>query len=218
MCAGMVRVCVYFSLVLLLGFSLWAPVDGRRTRYKPKTKPKTDQKPVEEIAPAQNVDISQLSGKWYLLSVASRCKYLLEHGMKVEGTYITLTPPVSPKAPIQVSTFTKLNYQCWEIKQKYETTGSLGRLLLRAKIPLKNTEILIVDTDYNSYAILLYKRRDKRTLKLYGRSPEISLDIVDKFEAIATKQNLGLEVIFEFPTYGFCQSADKDHTLGKIIT
>lgn len=39
---------------------------------------------------------------------------------------------------------------------------------------MKNTEILIVDTDYNSYAILLYKRRDKRTLKLYGMSQSFS--------------------------------------------
>ncbi|MCI4391457.1 hypothetical protein PGIGA_G00134650 [Pangasianodon gigas] len=212
-CARMVRVCVYLSLVLLLGFSLWEPVDGRRTRYKPKPKPKPDKKPIEEIAPAQNVDISKMNGQWYLLSVASRCKYLLEHGYKVEGTIITLTATDSPKAPIQVSTFTKLNYQCWEIKQQYETTKSLGRFLLRAKMPVKNTEVLIVETDYNSYAILLYKKMNNLTLKLYGRSPEIAEDIVDKFEEIAKKQNLGLDVIFQFPNYGFCQSADSEHTL-----
>ncbi|KAK3515881.1 hypothetical protein QTP70_034736 [Hemibagrus guttatus] len=105
----MVRVCVYLSLVLLLlGFSLWGPVNGRRTRYKSKPKPKPDKNPVEEIVSVQNFDINQVSGKWYLLSVASRCKYLLEHGYKVEGTIMTLTAPVSPKDPIKVSTFTKL--------------------------------------------------------------------------------------------------------------
>ncbi|TSL10160.1 Methionine-R-sulfoxide reductase B2, mitochondrial [Bagarius yarrelli] len=161
-------------------FSLWGPVNGRRTRYKPKPKP--DQNPIEELAPVQNFNINQMSGKWYLLSVASRCKYLLEHGFKVEGTIMTLTAPVSPKEPVTVSTLTKLNYQCWEIKQKYESTKSPGSFLLR------------------------------------GRSPVIAENIVDKFEDMAKKQNLGLDVVFQFPTYGFCQSADTDHTLGKSKT
>ncbi|KAK3541060.1 hypothetical protein QTP86_012333 [Hemibagrus guttatus] len=110
---------------------LWGPVNGRRTRYKSKPKPKPDKNPVEEIVSVQNFDINQVSGKWYLLSVASRCKYLLEHGYKVEGTIMTLTAPVSPKDPIKVSTFTKLNFQCWEIKQHYETTKSPGHFLLK---------------------------------------------------------------------------------------
>lgn len=65
---------------------------------------------------------------------------------------------------------------------------------------------------------------------------------MDKFEDIAKKQDLGLDVVFQFPTYGkciftlnktrwlelfylnllsisgFCQSADKEHTLGKSNT
>ncbi|KAF5899689.1 armadillo repeat-containing protein 3, partial [Clarias magur] len=194
-------------------FSLWEPVDGRRTRYKPKPKPKPEKKPIEEIVPAQDIDFNKLSGKWYLLSVASRCKNLLEHGFKVEGTIITMAAPDSPNAPIQVSTYTKLNYQCWEIKQKYETSQNMGRFLLKAKMPVKNTEIIIVETNYNSYAILLYKQMNKLTMKLYGRAPEIAESIVDKFEDMAKKQDLGLDVVFQFPTYGFCQSADKEHTL-----
>lgn len=39
-----------------------------------------------------------------------------------------------------------------------------------ANIPAKNTEILILDTDYNSYAILLYKKLKNLTMKLYGTS------------------------------------------------
>ncbi|KAI5629320.1 complement component C8 gamma chain precursor [Silurus asotus] len=106
--AGMVRACVYLSLVLLLGFSLLESVDGRRTRYKPKPKPTSATKPVEEIRPASNVKINEISGQWYLLSMASRCKYLMEHGYKVEGTIIKLNVPSSQKDPIEVSTLTKL--------------------------------------------------------------------------------------------------------------
>ncbi|KAI5092183.1 complement component C8 gamma chain precursor [Silurus meridionalis] len=208
----MVRACVYLSLVLLLGFSLWEPVDGRRTRYKPKPKPTSATKPVEEIPPAPKVRIDEISGQWYLLSMASRCKYLMEHGYKAEGTIIKLNVPSSQKDPIEVSTLTKLG-----IFQVLCSNLSVCIFIL-ANLPAKNTDVTIVDTDYSSYIILLYKKLGKSSLKLYGRSPKISDDIVDKFEDIARKQGLGLETVFQFPIYGFCQSVDKDHTLGKTDT
>ncbi|XP_017571709.1 complement component C8 gamma chain [Pygocentrus nattereri] len=209
----MMRICVCVLLLVLLGLSMFDPVDGRRTRFKPKPKDKTKEKSVEEIIPAKDIDIHQMSGKWYLLTVASRCQHLLEKGFKVEGTTITLTPPASTNSPLKVSTFTKLNYQCWEIQQHYETTKISSRFLLKGNMPVMNTEITVIDTDYSSYAILVYKRMKKITMKLYGRSTQVPDAIVDKFEELAKKHNLGLDVIFQFPDYGFCQSADKEYTL-----
>ncbi|XP_036414737.1 complement component C8 gamma chain [Colossoma macropomum] len=209
----MMRICVCVLLLALLGLSVFDPVDGRRTRFKPKPKDKKKEKPEEEITPAKDIDIHQMSGKWYLLTVASRCQHLLEKGFKVEGTTITLTPPASTNSPLKVSTFTKLNYQCWEIQQHYETTKITGHFLLKGNMPLMNTEITVIDTDYSSYSILVYKRMKKITMKLYGRSTQVPDAIVDKFEELAKKHNMGLDVIFQFPDYGFCQSAVKEYTL-----
>ncbi|XP_076868931.1 methionine-R-sulfoxide reductase B2, mitochondrial isoform X1 [Brachyhypopomus gauderio] len=204
------RVCVYVSVALLL---LGLHVETRRSRFKPKLKPKKDVKPVEEILPAQNIDISQMSGKWFLLTTASRCKNLLENAFKVESTTMTLTAPESPDSPMLVTTFRKHNYQCWEIRQHYESTGSPGHLLLKGNQPEMNVKITIVETDYKTYAILVYKRMDKITMKLYGRTTEVTDAIVDTFEKLAQKQNLGLDVVIQFPDYGFCDSADKEHVL-----
>ncbi|XP_066498140.1 complement component C8 gamma chain [Hoplias malabaricus] len=204
------RVC--FLTLVLLGLSIFDPVEGRRTRFKPKPRDKSKEKTAEEISPAKDININQMSGKWYLLTVASRCQYLLEKGFKVEGTTISLTV-TSSNSPLKISTLTKLNYQCWEIQQNYETTKSTGRFLLKGNLPVMNIEISVVDTDYSSYAILLYKRMNKITLKLYGRTPQVPEAIVDKFEELAKKHNMGLDVIFQFPDYGFCEFADKEHKL-----
>ncbi|KAK1806779.1 hypothetical protein P4O66_004806 [Electrophorus voltai] len=197
------QICVYLSLVVvLLGLCAWGPVEMRRTRFKPKPKPKKNGKPLEEILPAQNIDIKQMSGKWFLLSVASRCNYLLDNHYKVESTTMTLTVPDSPDSPVAVSTFRKHNYQCWEIRQHYERASSPGHLLLKGNQPEMDVKITVVQTDYNSYAILVYKRMRKITMKLYGRTTSITDTIVDRFEELAQKQNLGLDVVFQFPDYG----------------
>ncbi|KAG9283266.1 complement component C8 gamma chain [Astyanax mexicanus] len=211
--SGTMRLYVFALLLFLLVLGVFESVEGRRTRFKPKPKEKKTEKSVEEITPAKDININQIGGKWYLLTVASRCQHLLEKGFKVESTIINLTPPVSPRSPLKVSTFTKLNYQCWEIKQNYETTNSTGRFLLKGNMPVMNVEILIIDTDYSSYAILLYKRMKKITMKLYGRSTQVPEAIQDKYEELARKHNLGLDLNFQFPDYGFCESADKEHTL-----
>ncbi|XP_062842006.1 complement component C8 gamma chain [Trichomycterus rosablanca] len=209
---GTIRASVCLLVVLTLVLSLCDA--GKKKRWKPQPKPKKpDEKPVEEMLPARYIDINQMSGKWYLLTVASRCPYLLEHGYKAEGTIMTLTAPASPGGPVKMNTLTKHNFQCWEIQQDYETTNMTGIFLLKSRIPVKNTDVLVVDTDYSSYTVLLYKRMKNITMKLYGRSTRVSDAVVDKFEDLATKQNLGLDVIFEFPVYGFCPSADKEHTL-----
>lgn len=39
-------------------------------------------------------------------------------------------------------------------------------------MPMMNIEITVIDTDYSTYAILLYKRMKNITYKLYGRLPE----------------------------------------------
>ncbi|XP_062377057.1 complement component C8 gamma chain [Sardina pilchardus] len=168
---------------------------------------------IDKITAAPNLDLSQMAGKWYLISAASKCPYLLESGFKVESTTISLTPPTTSDAPMLVSTFRKLNQQCWEIKQEYQTTSSKGRLLLSNKNPKKNIDIVIAETDHSSYAILYYQRQGQISMKLYGRSPKVPDSTADKFEEFAGKQGLGLDYVFQFPSYSFCESIDKDCVL-----
>ncbi|CAM4722034.1 unnamed protein product [Leuciscus chuanchicus] len=209
----MIRFWLHLFFVLgWLGF--WEPVEARRARFKPippKPKKTETEKAIERLAPGQNINIDQMSGKWYLLSVASRCRNLLESGFKVESTTVTWTITGDK---VSVSTVRKLNFQCWEIKQDYMKTKTPGQLFLKGKRPTENMDIMVLETDYSSYAMLVLKRAGKMTMKLYGRSSEVPDNIVDKFEFRAKTFSLGLDVIFQYPDYGFCESTEK--VLGKI--
>lgn len=48
----------------------------------------------------------QLSGRWFLVSVASHCSYLAEHSHRLEATAVTMT--VLEGQSLAISTFRKL--------------------------------------------------------------------------------------------------------------
>lgn len=204
----MIRFWLHLFFVLAC-FGSWEPAEARRARYKPtppKPKKSEAEQAIEKLAPGQNINIDQMSGKWYLLTVASRCKNLLESGFKVESTTVTWT--VSGDT-VSVSTVRKLNFECWEIKQNYMRTKTPGQLFLKGKRAAENVDIMVLETDYSSYATMVFKRAGKMTMKLYGRSSEVPDNIVDTFEDRAKTFHLGLDVIFQYPDYGFCESTEK---------
>ncbi|XP_036378315.1 complement component C8 gamma chain [Megalops cyprinoides] len=182
-------------------------VRGGRGRRPPK------EDPLDKITPVKDLNLAQLSGKWFLISVASRCQYLRDNNFRVESTTVTLTAPAYPSSPLTVSTLRKLNLQCWDIRQQYRPTRTSGRFLLRGNRPANDIHIVVGETDYISYVILYYQKQRNISMKLYGRAEKLPDDILDKFEQLAEKQGFSIDFVFPFPKYGFCLSADEKHTL-----
>uniref|UniRef100_A0A4W5K6F2 Complement component 8, gamma polypeptide n=1 Tax=Hucho hucho TaxID=62062 RepID=A0A4W5K6F2_9TELE len=192
---------------------------GAKSRPRPQRRPpkKPKVKPIDDTPPAQNIDIQQMGGPWYLVNAASKCNFLMKNGLKVEATVMTLTPPSSPDTALSVSTTTRLNHQCWEILQAYTITPTPGRFVLNGSNPLLNTDIVIGESDYSSYAVFYYQKQGQLTMKLYGRSKDtLSEAILDKFEDLAEKKGLGLAYVFAFPNYSHCESVDKDHVINCV--
>ncbi|KAM4606407.1 complement component C8 gamma chain [Polymixia lowei] len=213
--------CVLVAVAVFV--CLWGSteaVGGARSRPRPQRRPRKPKvNPVEQTPPAQNVDIQQMGGTWYLLNSASKCSHLMKHGTKVEPTVITLTPPSTSAEPVSVSTKTRHNHQCWEILQVYTQTPTPGHLTLKGDRPEENTEVVIGETDYSSYAVIYYQKKGKITLKLYGRSVDnLSEPVLEKFEQLAEKQGLGLAYLFPFPTYSHCGTVDQDHVINCVPT
>ncbi|XP_061820739.1 complement component C8 gamma chain [Nerophis lumbriciformis] len=212
------------TLAVLMFICLWGAseaVGGAKSRPRPKRRPrkKTKVDPVDLTPPQKNIDIQQMTGTWYLLNTASKCSYLMDHGTKVEPTVMTLTFSPTSAQTLLVSTKTRHNHQCWEILQVYDLTPTLGRLTLQGSRAELNTDIVVVETDYSSYAILCYQKLGKITMKLYSRSVDnLSEPILSKFEQLAEKQSLGLAFLFPFPTYSHCGDVDQHHKINCVPT
>ncbi|KAE8279970.1 Complement component C8 gamma chain Precursor [Larimichthys crocea] len=161
------------ALVVLMCLCSWGStqvIGGAQSRPRPQRRPRKKPKvePIDVIPPAQNIDIERMTGIWYLLNTASKCSYLINHGTKVEPTVMNLTRPADSSQTLSVSIKTRHNHQCWEILQVYDISPTPGRLTLKGPRPELNTDIMISDTDYDSYAVIFYQKRGQITLKLYG--------------------------------------------------
>ncbi|AWP20778.1 putative complement component C8 gamma chain [Scophthalmus maximus] len=215
--------CMLATMVLMC-VCLWGcseAVGGARSRPRPQRRPRKKPKvdPIDLIPPAENINIQRMTGTWYLLNTASKCSYLINHGTKVEPTVMSLSRSSDSDQTLSVSTKTRHNHQCWEILQVYHLTPAPGRLTLKGARAELNTEIVIGETDYSSYAVMYYHKQGKTTVKLYGRSVDnLSEPVLTKFEQLATKQDMGLAYLFPFPTYSHCGDVDQDHVINCVPT
>ncbi|KAM3593464.1 uncharacterized protein V6R79_013458 [Siganus canaliculatus] len=208
--AGVWRYMVTVVVLMCLLDSTEA-VGGAKSRPRPQRRPRKKPKvePIDVTPPAQNIDMQRITGTWYLLNTASKCSYLINHGSKAEPTVITLTHSSNSDQTLSVSTKTRHDHQCWEILQVYHLSPTPGRLTLKGTRPELNTEIVIKETDYDSYAIMYYQKRGQITMKLYSRSTdELPEPILTKFEELAGKQNMGLAYVFPFPNYSMSSSCE----------
>ncbi|KAM4697168.1 complement component C8 gamma chain [Rhinophrynus dorsalis] len=178
-------------------------------------KNKKREDPIEKIQPLASFDPRQFAGKWYLLSVSSECNYLKLNNHRVEATIMKVSPSKNKKGQdrMLVSTFRNMDAICWEIKHEYLHNKAKGRFLLKARGYGMSVDIVVAETDYQNYAILYYQRMRKITVKLYGRKTSVTDDIYRKFDEHVTKQGFDLELIYPFPTYGFCEEANEFHIL-----
>ncbi|XP_029482348.1 complement component C8 gamma chain isoform X2 [Oncorhynchus nerka] len=126
------------KMLMVVCVCLWGSAEvigGAKSRPRPQRRPPKKPKvnPIDDTPPAQNIDIQQMGGPWYLVNAASKCNFLMKNGLKVEATVMTLTPPSSQDTTLSVSTTTRLNHQCWEILQAYTITPTPGRLVLNGR-------------------------------------------------------------------------------------
>ncbi|XP_069842183.1 complement component C8 gamma chain [Dendropsophus ebraccatus] len=201
--------------VLLIMAILTAP---HYTWGQKKKKPPPEN-PIDKVQSVANFNLRQFSGTWYLLSVASECDNLKTDNHRVEATKIQISPSTNARRQetMATSTFRKLDGICWEIKHAYVPDRvDKGRFILRAKGYAGSLDMVVGETDYQNYAILYYQRRNKITLKLYGRKTSVSDDVYRKFDDLVSKQGIDLEYIYPFPSYGFCDSADQFHILNEV--
>ncbi|XP_015734288.1 complement component C8 gamma chain [Coturnix japonica] len=160
-----------------------------------------------------NLVLSELAGRWFLVGTASRCTYLAQNSHRLEPTAMTVTVPDGQS--LSISTFRKLDGQCWEIKQRYVPAGAHGHFSVRGRGYNSKMEVVVGEVDPRSYAIIYYQDSQGLSVKLYGRSVQLSDTIVDKFEQRARAVGLSEDVTHYFPTYGFCDSADDFHILDE---
>ncbi|NXA80026.1 CO8G protein, partial [Thryothorus ludovicianus] len=174
-------------------------------------RPPPPQSALEKVVVQEGLSLPQLSGDWFLVGMASRCSYLAEHSHQLEATKMTMT--ILDGQSLAISTFRKLDRMCWEIRQHYLPAQTPGHFLLKGHRKSSKVDVVVGEAHPSSFVVLYYQKGHSISVKLYGRSSQVSDAIMDKFEQRVRAVGLSEDVTYYFPTYGFCDSADEFHVL-----
>ncbi|XP_007427119.1 complement component C8 gamma chain [Python bivittatus] len=195
------------AVLLLSGLLLASPSWAR--------KPRPTKGPIEKISAQAHFDPARFAGKWFLVGVASDCHYLRENSYRLEATnvVVSVTDSDAELKSLRFSTFRPLEGICWNIKQTYFASRTPGRFLLKGRgAPV---DVVVGETDYSGYTILYLQKNHKISAKLYGRTAQVTNNILKKFEAAVAAIGMSDDVTFYYPVYGFCNSADQFHILDE---
>ncbi|KAK1333932.1 hypothetical protein QTO34_004930 [Cnephaeus nilssonii] len=184
------RTALLLTLVLAAGF---LGLGARRPPQRPS--------PISAIQPKAGFDAQQFAGTWFLAAVASSCRFLQEQGHRAEATAVKVAPQ---GAAMAVNTFQKLDGICWQVRQLYRDTKVPGRFLLQARGARGDVQVVVGETDYQSFAILYLERARRLSVKLYVRSLPVDDSAVSTFEQSVQGANLTEDHILYFPKYGEC--------------
>ncbi|NXT71002.1 CO8G protein, partial [Chaetops frenatus] len=163
-------------------------------------RPPPPRSPLEKVAAQEGLSLHQLSGKWFLVAMASHCSYLAEHSHELEATTVTMT--VLDGQSLAINIFRKLDRICWEIRQHYLPAQAPGRFLLKGEGDCSKVDMVVGEADPSSFIILYYQKDRSISVKLYGRTSVVSDAVVDKFEQRVRAVGLSEDVTYYFPTYG----------------
>uniref|UniRef100_A0A8C5QZ01 Protein AMBP n=1 Tax=Leptobrachium leishanense TaxID=445787 RepID=A0A8C5QZ01_9ANUR len=154
----------------------------------------------DEDAPIQeNFQLERIYGKWYDVAVASTCKWINKYKDNFNMGTMELSAGDTEDEAKVLSTRMRKGI-CAQYSGMYRKTDVPGKLLYTVPVKGMEFQTYISYTNYNEY-IMTYTKKMKgnqvtKTVKLYGRTPELRQSLIEAFRQFALEQGIPTASIF----------------------
>ncbi|CAH2316904.1 Ambp [Pelobates cultripes] len=171
--------------------------------------------PEETIPVKENFELQKIYGKWYDIAIASTSSWLQKYKDKYYMGTLILSEGDTDEGVQTVSTHMRRG-TCTQHTGVYKKTDRPGKF--NYEIPSKgwHFENYVVFTNYDEYAIMLTMKtkssETKKTVKLYGRTPEVRQSLIEEFRQFALEQGIPEDSIFTVINNGECTPGDLEVT------
>ncbi|TKS87875.1 Lipocalin Precursor [Collichthys lucidus] len=157
-----------------------------------------------DVTPVQDFDLEKMSGKWYLVGLATNAPWFVENkeGMKMGTVNVSSTP----EGDLDLS-HASLNADgtCWRMTHLAKKSDTPGRFVYHSLIWNNDNDMRIVDVVYDDYA-LVHTTKTKEGVSevalLRSRSP-----LQQKFRQFSLETGILADNIVIFPQNGECPEA-----------
>ncbi|XP_043086594.1 lipocalin-like [Puntigrus tetrazona] len=155
-----------------------------------------------------DVSFTQVSGKWYLIGFATNAEWFVARKANMKMGIAVLTP--TDEGDLEMA-YSSLNPDgtCWRMNHLAQKTDIPGKFSFRSeRWETDNGYARVVDVKYDEYALIhtIKTKADSTVLlnKLYGRTPDLSQDVVYKFTEFSLEQGILPENIAILPKNDEC--------------
>ncbi|XP_003505564.1 major urinary protein 20 [Cricetulus griseus] len=154
----------------------------------------------------KNFNPEKIKGKWYTIGLASDKREKIEEqgSMRVFVEYIR----VFENSSLAFKFHTIVNGECTELYVVCDKTAEDGEYEVEYD---GSNRFTILDTDYDDYIIIHLKNikngKKFQLMELYGRKPELSSNIKEKFEELSKKHGIVKENILDLTEADRCLQA-----------
>ncbi|KAK9975399.1 hypothetical protein ABG768_023442 [Culter alburnus] len=173
-----------------------------------------------EVTPQPDFDIERMAGKWYLIGFATNAEWFVARKANMKMGVAMLTP--TDEGDLEMAYFS-LNPDgtCWRKNQLANKTDVPGKFSFHSEY-LK-TDNSFVDVKYDEYALIhVVKTENGSTTvisKLYGRTPDLSQVVLDKFTEFSLNQSILPENITILPKNELlCLCPKASSVLAALVT
>ncbi|XP_067295771.1 lipocalin-like isoform X2 [Pseudorasbora parva] len=160
-----------------------------------------------EVMPQPDFDIKGVAGKWYLIGFATNAEWFVSRKANMKMGVAMLTP--TDEGDLEMA-YSSLNSDgsCWRMTHLAEKTDFPGIFSFRSDRWETENNMRVVDVKYDEFALIhtVKTKAGSSTVlnKLYGRTTDLSQDVLDKFTAFSLEQGILPENIAILPKNDEC--------------
>nr|XP_046266832.1 lipocalin-like [Scatophagus argus] len=163
-----------------------------------------------EILPQADFNLQATAGKWYLIGFASNAQWFVDRKANMKMGTAMFTPTADGDLDLSYASLSS-DGSCWRLNNLAKKTDVPGKFSYTSQRLGNENGMLMVDVKYDEYALMHITSTQGDVLtvvnKLYGRSMDLSADLLEKFRQFSLETGILPENIAFLPKNAECPVA-----------
>ncbi|XP_057178489.1 lipocalin-like isoform X3 [Triplophysa rosa] len=156
-----------------------------------------------EVMPMTDFDLEKMSGKWYIIGMATNAEWFVSHKANMKMGTAMLVPTEDGDLDISLATLQD-DGSCWRASHLAKKTETLGRW------ENDNDMRVVVDARFDEYAFIHTIKTKEGVSELlnalFSRNTTVAEDVVEKFRKFSLDIGFLEEDILILPPNGECKT------------
>ncbi|XP_041863625.1 lipocalin [Melanotaenia boesemani] len=163
-----------------------------------------------EVLPQADFNVEGMAGKWYLVGFATNAQWFIRRKDSMKMGTAMLQPTADGDLDMSYASLNS-DGTCWRMNNLAKKTDVSGKFTYISHRWGNKNDMTITTVKYDEYALAFtIKTKEEETTtvtKLYGRTEDLSADVMEKFRLVSLDAGILPENIVFLPKNGECPSA-----------